>query len=81
MKPIQVRLDRIQIVSWAPQGKRPPLLQGYKLVSDWFVRCQTTTATYAPDRIRGIGRLWRNWPQSRRLINEFRHGRPTHGDR
>jgi hypothetical protein len=44
------RLDRVQIASWAPQGQRPPQLKGYKVVSDWFVRCQTTTATYARSR-------------------------------
>src|SRR5579864_3496476 len=47
MKPIVVKLDRVQLVSWAPQGRKPPPLKGYKVVSDWFVRCQTTTATYA----------------------------------
>jgi hypothetical protein len=25
-------------------------LKGYKIVNDWFVRCQTTTATYARSR-------------------------------
>jgi hypothetical protein len=44
---VWVRLDRLQIVSWAPQGGRPPLLKGYKVVRDWFVRCQTTISTYA----------------------------------
>jgi hypothetical protein len=44
---VWVRLDRLQIVSWAPQGGKPPLLKGYKRVHDWFVRCQTTTSTYA----------------------------------
>jgi hypothetical protein len=47
MKPIRVLLDRVQIVSWAPQGRKPPELNGYKIVRDCFVRCQTTTATYA----------------------------------
>jgi hypothetical protein len=47
MRKITVRLDRLQIVSWAPQGRPPPLLDGYKIARDWFVRCQTTTATYA----------------------------------
>ena len=44
---VVVRLDRLQIVSRAPQGGKPPRLKGYKVVRDWFVRCQTTTSTYA----------------------------------
>jgi len=44
---VRVRLDRVQFVSWAPRGRRPPPLAGYKIVRDSFVRCQTTTATYA----------------------------------
>lgn len=47
MTPINVGLDRVQILSWAPTGRKPPLLEGYKIVRDSFVRCQTTTATYA----------------------------------
>jgi hypothetical protein len=50
MTPTKVRLDRVQILSWAPRGEKPPKLKGYKIVSDWFVRCQTTTATYARSR-------------------------------
>jgi hypothetical protein len=50
MTPIKVRLDRVQILSWAPQGLTPPPLEGYKIVRDCFVRCQTTTATYARSR-------------------------------
>ena len=50
MKPINVQLDRVQILSWAPRGRKPPLLKGYKIVRDSFVRCQTTTATYARSR-------------------------------
>jgi hypothetical protein len=44
--PIKVRLDRVQILSWAPQGRRPPQLDGFKITRDSFVRCQTTTGTY-----------------------------------
>jgi hypothetical protein len=44
---VRVRLDRVQILSWARPGRTPPKLEGFKLVRDWFVRCQTTTATYA----------------------------------
>ncbi|MGA7503068.1 MAG: hypothetical protein WA859_22430 [Candidatus Sulfotelmatobacter sp.] len=43
-------MDRVQILSWAPQGRKPPLLKGYKVVRDCFVRCQTTTPTYARSR-------------------------------
>lgn len=44
---VYVRNDRVQLSSWAPQGRKLPKLEGYKVVRDWFVRCQTTTATYA----------------------------------
>jgi hypothetical protein len=47
MAPIVVRLDRVQILSWAPLGRKPPLLDGFKLVRDSFVRRQTSTGTYA----------------------------------
>ncbi len=47
MSKIVVRLDRVQLVSWAPQGRKPPLLNGFAITRDCFVRCQTTTATYA----------------------------------
>lgn len=47
MKDISVVLDRVQIVSWAPQGRKPPVLKGFAITRDCFVRCQTTTATYA----------------------------------
>ena len=50
MKPkrdVHVRLDRVQLVSWAPRGRKPPRLNGFKVTCDSFVRCQTTTSTYA----------------------------------
>jgi hypothetical protein len=47
---ISVRLDRLQLWSWAPRGRKPPQLEGYKVVRDSLVRCQTTTATYARSR-------------------------------
>jgi hypothetical protein len=50
MRSINVQLDRVQILSWAPRGRKPPKLEGYKLVRDSFVGCQTTTATYARNR-------------------------------
>ena len=46
----KVRLDRVQLVSWAPQGRKPPALEGYKVVRDCFVKRQTTIATYARNR-------------------------------
>jgi len=42
-----VGIDRAQVLSWAPRGRKPPKLKGYKIVRDSFVRCQTTTPTYA----------------------------------
>lgn len=51
MPQIKVRLDRVQILSWAQRGRKPPLpFKGYKIVRDSFVHCQTTTATYARNR-------------------------------
>jgi hypothetical protein len=47
MSPINVRLDRVQILSWAPRGRKPPRLKGYKILRDCFVRRQTTISTYA----------------------------------
>jgi hypothetical protein len=47
MRSVTVRLDRVQILSWAPRGRKPPRLDGFRIVRDSFVRCQTTTATYA----------------------------------
>jgi hypothetical protein len=46
MNKIEPKLDRIQVASWAPCGRRPPQLDGFRIVRDTFVRCQTTTATY-----------------------------------
>jgi hypothetical protein len=45
-----VRIDRVQLVSWAPPGLKPPELDGFEIVCDSFVRCQTTTPTYARRR-------------------------------
>jgi hypothetical protein len=47
MRNIVVRLDRVQLVSWAPRGRKPPRLKGFAITQDSFVRTQTTTATYA----------------------------------
>src|SRR6266478_5655141 len=47
MHDVTVRLDRVQLVSWAPQGRKPPELKGFAIGWDSFVRRQTTTSTYA----------------------------------
>jgi hypothetical protein len=47
MSAINVRIDRVQIVSCAPLSSKPPDLQGFAITRDSFVRCQTTTSTYA----------------------------------
>ena len=44
---VHARLDRVQIVSWAPQGRALPKVRGYEVHADSFVHCQTTTRTYA----------------------------------
>jgi len=44
---VRVRLDRLQILSWARQGRKPPKVEGFRVVRDSFVRCQTSTPTYA----------------------------------
>lgn len=63
MRDITARLDRVQIVSWAPHGRPPPMLKCYAVTADSFVRCQTTTSTYARCRqykslIRGTKIYW-----------------------
>jgi hypothetical protein len=42
-----VRLDRLQLASWALKRWKPPQLDGFKITRDSFVRRQTTTSTYA----------------------------------
>lgn len=44
---IHVQVDRVQVVSWAPQGRKPPELAGFKVRRDSFVRSQTNIKTYA----------------------------------
>jgi hypothetical protein len=44
---VHVRLDRVQVVCWAPKGRKPPTIEGFEIARDSFVRCQTTTKTYA----------------------------------
>jgi hypothetical protein len=42
-----VRLDRVQLVSEAAPGQKPPEIPGFEIVSDHFVRPQTSVQTYA----------------------------------
>jgi len=42
----RVRLDRMQLLAGVPARRKPPALEGFALVRDSFVRCQTTTSTY-----------------------------------
>ena len=44
---IRALLDRVQIVSWALEGHAPPSVEGFAVTRDSFVRCQTSTRTYA----------------------------------
>jgi hypothetical protein len=68
MNTIRTRLDRVQIASWAPAGRKPPKLKGYKVVRDCFVRMQTTTATYARVRqYQGINHKTKVFWQYQRL--------------
>jgi hypothetical protein len=46
--PCLVRLDRVQVLSHAPGGGcKVPVITGYETIRDGFVRCQTSTGTYA----------------------------------
>jgi hypothetical protein len=47
MHDITAKLDRVQIISWAPQGRKPPTLKGFAVTRDSFVRSQTNIKTYA----------------------------------
>lgn len=42
-----VRLDRVQFGAEVPRGRTPPMVKGFLVVKDTFVRSQTTTSTYA----------------------------------
>src|SRR2546422_10089436 len=44
---VHAQIDRVQLVSWAAAGRKPPPLRGFAVIRDSFVRCQTTTTTYA----------------------------------
>ena len=50
MHDVTVKIDRVQIVSWAPQGRKPPLLKGFKVKRDIFVRGQTNIPSYERTR-------------------------------
>jgi|HubBroStandDraft_2_1064218.scaffolds.fasta_scaffold58323_2 hypothetical protein len=43
---IHVQVDRVQLVSWAPEGRTPPRVKGFKVTRDSFVRRQTSIPTY-----------------------------------
>jgi len=43
---IHIQVDRVQIVSWAPEGRTPPRLKGFAVTRDSFVRSQTNIPTY-----------------------------------
>jgi hypothetical protein len=47
MHAIVIRIDRVQIASWAPTGWRPPNLPGFEVTGDTFVRKQTNIVTYS----------------------------------
>ncbi len=47
MHNVTVKIDRVQVVSWAQQGRKPPLLKGFAITRDSFVRSQTNIKTYA----------------------------------
>jgi hypothetical protein len=47
MGDVSVLVDRVQLVSWAPSGQKPPVLDGFKVTRDSFVRSQTRIKTYA----------------------------------
>lgn len=46
MPDIVIKIDRVQILSWARQGWKPPKLRGFKVTRDSFVRPQTNIPTY-----------------------------------
>ena len=46
MRDVTIKIDRVQIVSWAREGRTPPRVKGFKVTRDSFVRSQTTIPTY-----------------------------------
>jgi hypothetical protein len=44
---IHIQVDRVQLVSGAPQGRKPPTLRDFAVTRDSFVRSQTNIKTYA----------------------------------
>jgi hypothetical protein len=47
---VSVLLDRLQVASEAPAPPTPPLIPGYNVVFDHFVRPQTNSPTYGRSR-------------------------------
>ncbi len=41
------RVDRLQVLSWAPPRRKPPAIAGFQVTRDTFIRRQTSTKTYA----------------------------------
>src|SRR5690348_11456904 len=65
----KARLDRLQILSWAKCGRRPPCIEGFHIVRDTFVYSQTQIKTYT--RCRQLKSdhsdtqiFWQYFPQS-----------------
>jgi hypothetical protein len=46
MRNVVIKIDRVQIVSWARQDWTPPRLKGFEVTRDSFVRSQTNIPTY-----------------------------------
>jgi hypothetical protein len=46
MHDVTIKIDRVQIVSWAPEDRTPPRVKGFKVTRDSFVRRQTSIPTY-----------------------------------
>ena len=44
---VRAQIDRVQLSSEAPKGRKLPTIRDFVVIRDSFVRCQTSTATYA----------------------------------
>lgn len=68
MHAVIVRLDRVQLVSWARQGRKAPRVKGFKVTRDSFVRSQTNVVTYERCRQYQSKKndakiYWQYWPR------------------
>jgi hypothetical protein len=68
MHEVSVRIDRVQVASWAGEGWKAPRLKGFKVKRDSFVRSQTSINTY--ERVREYHSkkndakvYWQYWPR------------------